>query len=66
MIDNTVTSTPMAQRPKIAVDVSPELRQQMKVIAVSSGISLREFILNCIAEQHPELKTAVAAELKKG
>ena len=56
--------TKMAVRSQIQIDCGPELRQKLRIIAMSNGMSLREFVLKTIAEKHPELKPDVTRELE--
>lgn len=54
----------MEKRTQIQIDCSPELRQQIRVLALQEGITLRAAVLKALAEKYPELKDAVKAELK--
>lgn len=54
---STITSM---TRTQIQIDVSKELRQQIKIVAISKGMTMREFILDCVEKQHPEIKVPKA------
>lgn len=50
---------PSMTRTQLQIDVSPELRQAIKVIAVQNGMSIRELVLTAVADKYPELKPQV-------
>lgn len=46
-------------RTQLQIDISPQLRQDIKVIAVQNGMSIRELVLTAVADKYPELKPKI-------
>lgn len=46
-------------RTQLQIDVSPQLRQEIKIIAVQNGMSIRELVLTAVADKYPELKDKI-------
>lgn len=51
------------RKPQIQIDCSPELRQRIRVVALTNGMTMRELMLKSVGEQYPELKKGVQDEL---
>lgn len=49
MMPNETASLP--QRPRVCVDVNPELRRRLRMAAARADVSLREYLLQAIEEK---------------
>jgi hypothetical protein len=48
------------KRPRITIDVSPELRKRIKTAALQNNLSISEYLVNILEEVVPEEKSMVA------
>jgi hypothetical protein len=50
-------------RTQLQIDVSPELRHELKLLAVQNKMTLRQFVLTTLANANPNIASRVNAEL---
>ena len=44
-------SSPPAQRPRISIDIKPEVRQRLRLAAARRDITVRQYVLEAIEER---------------
>ena len=49
-------------RPRLMIDISPELRRRIKIAAAQRDISIREYIERILEEAVPEVEVSTAEE----
>ncbi len=47
------------KRPRITIDVSPELRKRIKAAALQNNLSISEYLVNILEEVVPEEKSMI-------
>jgi hypothetical protein len=53
----------MAKREYLQFDAGRAVRDRLKVVAYSNGMTMREFVLKTLAKEDPELKALIEKEL---
>jgi uncharacterized protein (DUF1778 family) len=48
------------KRPRITIDVSPELRKRIKAAALQNNLSISQYLVNILEEVVPEEKSTIA------
>jgi hypothetical protein len=58
-----MNNTKNGTRTQLQIDVSPELRHELKLLAVQNKMTLRQFVLTTLADANPSIASKVNAEL---